>query len=74
MTDHLPHLVQQENIDLLQREKMTKMVLKDFFTEPSLSSPTIISQKEVLNEVAVISNDVFTFLIEDLLSEMVSPF
>lgn len=56
---------------MLQREKMTKMVLKDFFTETSQPPPAVLSQKQILSEVAVLADDVLGFLIDDLVDDLV---
>ena len=56
----------------MQREKMTKMVIKDFFLDPFGPFPLESENKIPENkEICEVGNYIFEYLLEDIFSDLI---
>ena len=59
-----------EALDMMQREKMTKMVIKDFFLDQDTQTlPVNLSSKLLEPELKNLENIILDNLVEDLIKE-----
>lgn len=59
-----------ETLDLMQREKLTKMVVKDFFLDNKSEDAILrLQNANVMSEISVLDEVVFAELLQDLLAE-----
>ena len=56
-----------EAIDLMQREKLTKMVMKDYFLDNKKNDSILkMGETDILQEAKILEKVIFMELIEDL--------
>lgn len=59
-----------ETLDLMQREKLTKMVVKDYYLDNRSNDSLLrIADASVLSEISVLDEVVFAELLRDLVSD-----
>ena len=59
-----------EALDLMQREKLTKMVMKDYFLENNEKDSILKMEKaDIAHEAKVLEDSIFSEILNDLLKD-----